>query len=349
MKEKILITGMNTLQVTRDQYLNQQLQVVPSHYSLIRCLEDMGYEVEQRYVEIGESLEEYADVIVFIHNPSGFAGFVYNALWAVHVRPDCILAFDDWQTDSIYKGLLALEDPAKLFRDYVKDGHKNIPNDVEKYSDILIAAIDKIESKTNRMLISAFAGGDLQKVLEYPTDLIFGYNPNPYHLHRKVKKGIIAFEDVAKQRVFNFAGLVQDKTAKWLKKQNVESTGWELKLYGSRKDGQDRVKEPEMVNIFGAHWAALMAGYHHSGSGWWRARILQVADAGSILIGEPEEMILYYQDSVLANLKATDIAEMTDGELELIALSQKEALYDTHPLDKSVQQSELAACLAKKS
>ena len=47
-KNKILITGMNKNQCTEDFYLRQQLQVVPSHYSLLRCLRDMNYEVEQR-------------------------------------------------------------------------------------------------------------------------------------------------------------------------------------------------------------------------------------------------------------------------------------------------------------
>ena len=128
----ILITGMNKLQCTKDFYLEQQLKVIPSHYSLIRCLEDMGHTVTQRHVEIGETLDEFDEVIVFIHNPSGFAGYVYNALWAISQVPNCILAFDDWQTDSIYSGLVALKVPAKLFRQYVKDSHKFVPEDVEK-------------------------------------------------------------------------------------------------------------------------------------------------------------------------------------------------------------------------
>ena len=49
---KILVTGMNKNQVTESFYLNQQLKVVPSHYSLLRCLRGMGHEVEQRYVKI---------------------------------------------------------------------------------------------------------------------------------------------------------------------------------------------------------------------------------------------------------------------------------------------------------
>lgn len=342
----ILITGMNKLQCTKDFYESQQLKVVPSHYSLIRCLEDMGHTVTQRAVNIGESLDEYDEVICFIHNPSGFAGFVYNALWAIHVKPNCILAFDDWQVDSIYSGLLALEDKEKLFRKYVKDGHASIPDDVESYADVLIGSIQKVASKTNRMLISAFSGGDLGLLIDYPKELLFSYNPNPYHLNRKAVVTASLFSDWSpKEHVFNFAGLVQDKTKKWLKAQGVDKTLWPLKQYGSRKDGQDRVTEDVMVNIYSQQWGILMPGYFHAGSGWWRARPLQVADAGSILIGDPKEMILYYGDERLANIQAKDLIGMSDPELELLADEQKAALYRKHPLNKDVQKAEIDACL----
>ena len=345
----ILITGMNKLQCTRDFYESQQLKVVPSHYSLIRCLEDMGHTVTQRPVEIGETLDEYDEVIVFIHNPSGFAGYVYNALWAISQKPDCILAFDDWQVDSIYSGLLALEDPDKMFRPYVKDSHVLIPDNIESYEKVFDAAIDLIESKKNRMLISAFSGGDLSLLIDYPKELLFAYNPNPYHLNRQPQEmgGTLFFDETPapKEFVFNFAGLVQDKTKKWLKAQGVDKHSWPLKQYGSRKDGQDRVTEDVMVTIYSQQWGILMPGYFHAGSGWWRARPLQVADAGSILIGEPKEMMLYYGDEQLANIKAQDIVSLSDKFLKDIAASQKEAIYRLHPLDKEVQKAELNACL----
>ena len=336
---KILITGMNKLQCTFDFYLNQQLRVIPSHYSLIRCLRDMGHEVDQRPVIVGESLDEYDEVIVFIHNPSGFAGYVYNALWAIHRRPNCILAFDDWQTDSIYSGLLSLKDPARLFRKYVLDSQVAAPDNVQQYEKAFIGAIEQVESKSNRMLISAFAGGDLSLLIDYPKELLFQYNPNPYHYHRQPNN------PGPKQRVFNFAGLVQDKTKKWLKAQGIDKHVWPLKQYGSRKDGQDRVTEDVMVTIFAEQWGILMPGYFHAGSGWWRARPRQTADAGSILIGEPKEMIMYYHDDVLANIKASDIVDLSDSHLAEIAQAQKDALDKCHPLDKEVQKLEIEACL----
>jgi hypothetical protein len=338
---KILITGMNKLQCTEDFYLSQQLKVVPSHYSLIRCLRDMGHDVEQRVVNIGEDLDKYDEVIVYIHNPAGFAAYVYNALYTISRRNNCILAFDDWQTDSIYSGLLALRDPEKLFRKYVLESHTQIPDNVTSYEKDFTDAIDIVASKSNRMLISAFRGGDPTLLLDYPRDKIFTYNPNPYHLNRKPNN--IVHEP--KERIFNFAGLMQDKTKKWLKAQGINDNDWPLMKYGSRKDGQDRVTEDVMVNIYACHWGILMPGYFHAGSGWWRARPLQVADAGSILIGDPDEMFIYYEDEKLANVKAKDLIDMCDKELEDFAAAQREALYRVHPLNKDLQKAELDLCL----
>lgn len=339
---KILITGMNKQQCTENFYKTSQLKVMPSHLALIACLRDMGHEVEQRIVTIGEDLGEYDKVIVYIHNPSGFAGFVYNGLYTIStVSPSkLVLAFDDWQTDSIYKGLTALRDPEKMFRKYVKDGHQHIPDNIESWESVLMNGLDLVESKSNPMLISAFAGGDLGLLIDYPKELMFSFNPNPYHINLASNFNSL-FEE--KQRVFNFAGLIQDKTKKWLKAQNIGD--WPLKKYGSRKDGQDRVIEPEMVNIYGQQWGILMPGYFHAGSGWWRARPLQVADSGSILIGDPKEMMIYYNDEYLAGIKASDITEMTESQLEDLAAAQKEAIYTTHPLDKGVTQDELRRVL----
>ena len=63
---KILITGFNKEQCTKDYYLGKELKILNSHYSLIRCLEDMGHEIEQRTVSIGEDLSGYDKVIIYL-------------------------------------------------------------------------------------------------------------------------------------------------------------------------------------------------------------------------------------------------------------------------------------------
>lgn len=366
-KPKILITGLNKLQCTKDFFLKQQLQVVPSHYSLIRCLEDMGYDVEQRPVSLGEDLKEFDEVVVYIHSIQAFCQFIWSGLYTIATRPNCIIAFDDWQFDQIMAAIQGYDDtfktnPEANYRDYLFElwQGKEDRETIKKYQDKYIEACKIILAKNNRLLISAFDGGNLSLLnLGWQEDRIYRYNPNPYHLNRTFENnygedesGFDFFFDrtpaAEKQRVWNFASLVQLKTRKWLDKQEVN---WDIKFYGSKrgKFKCERKTEPEMCRVFEQQWGCLMPGYFHSigeySSGWWRARPLQVADAQSILIAEKGDMNVYYRDEYLANLKAGDIEAMDLSQLVATAKAQKEAIYSAHPLDKNIQKKELEAIL----
>lgn len=384
MKKKCLITGFNKNQCTRKFYLRQQLKVVPSHYSLVNCLEDMGYDVEQRQVQLGEDLSKYDEVIVFIAGPRQLvATTVYEGLWAISQHPNCILAFDDWQVPDLFKGVAKCANPDELFAQFILDVNKKTLEDVKPYETYLLRAINQIKNKRNRMLISAFKTTHLNAEefgphllfdnIDYPRDRLFVYNPNPYHRNRKwgdlghegaedskfVKSPINMGEDPLpeKERRFNFASLVQSKTQKWLKKQGYTGNpkndeegdigSWPVDLYGSKAESQKRLTEDEMVKVITRDWACLMPGYDHAGSGWWRARPLSCADADSILIGDEKELRVYYGDDYpFYGLTAKDLAECSDEELKEIAKAQKDAIYKLHPLDKQVQQQELQAVLS---
>lgn len=364
MAKKILVTGMNKLQCTKDFFLKQQLQVIPSHYSLIRCLEDMGYEVEQRPVKLGEDLSGYDEVVVYIHSIQGFCQFLWAGLYAVKARPDCIIAFDDWQWPQIFSGIETYQNKLEIdcptvFRDYLTDLWQGTEDKetIVSYKEDYIEACKIITSKNNRLLVSAFAGGDLGLLnLGWKEENVYRFNPNPYHLNRKEENGygtgtvdLGGFFDAPaeKEKVWNFASLVQEKTRKWLKLQQPEDWKWETIFYGAKrgKFKSERKTEPEMVKVFGQNWGCLMPGYFHAGSGWWRARPLQVADVDSILIGDKKEMMVYYNDEDIAGLRVSDIEAMTDEELAATAKAQRDALYATHPLDKSVQRGELQRAL----
>jgi hypothetical protein len=360
-KQKILITGLNKNQCTKDYFLTQELQVVPSHYSLIRSLEDMGYAVEQRPVVLGEDLSGYAEVILYIHSIQAFCQFLWAGLYTMTARPDCIIAFDDWQFNQIMysfkqyrKDLTEKED--KVFRQYLFDlwQGKEDQETVMKYKQNYMDACDLILEKNNRILVSAFAGGDIGLLdLGWNKDKIFTYNPNPYHLNRTFENNYGKEEDLfsfldgydrvkpeEKVRQWNFASLVQEKTRKWLEKQKVS---WDINYYGARRGEfkSERKTEPDMCRVYEEQWGCLMPGYFHAGSGWWRARPLQVADAGSIIIGDEKEMNVYYRDSYLSSLKASDIENMDLTQLIQTAAAQKEAIYANHPIDKKIQQEEL--------
>lgn len=380
-----LITGMNKSQCVRKHFLRMNLKVVPSHYSLFNCLVDMGYEVEQRPVELGEDLSEYDEVIVYIAGPRQLvATNVYEGLWAISQRPDCILALDDWQVPDLFKGVIKAGQGDELFAQFILDVNKKTLGDVKPFEKQLRAAIETIAARKNRMLISAFDTSHLNDPANfgahllfdkvgYSADRVFTFNPNPYHRNRRW--GDLHHEGAEdptwtppllsytvgpkpkKECRFNFASLVQSKTQKWLKKQGYTGNPkddeqgmigtWPVDLYGSKAESQKRLTEDQMVQVITLDWGCLMPAYDHSGSGWWRARPLQCADAGSILVGDEKELRVYYgNDYPFYGLKAIDLVDCHDGELEEIATTQAQSLYKLHPLDKAVQVAELQAVLS---
>jgi hypothetical protein len=387
--KKILLTGMNANQCTRKFFLRQQLKVIPSHYSLFNCLTDMGYDVEQRKVTIGEDLSGYDEVIAFIAGPRQLvATTVFECLWAISEHPNCILAFDDWQVADLFKGIAKCAgNSQELFAPFILDVNKKTLEELEPYEFNFMVALNTITSMQNRMLISAFQTGHigdnenygphlLFDKIDYPRNRLFTYNPNPYHRNRvpsdllhegaedptwdgtqaKPSTSLVFEEAEGKRKNFNFASLVQSKTQKWLKKQGYTGnpkndeegviSGWPVDLYGSKADTQKRLTEDQMCQVIAKDWGCLMPGYDHAGSGWWRARPLQCADAGSILIGEDKELRVYYgNDYEYFGLKAADLAVCTEEELAVIAATQSKCLYNIHPLDKAVQQAELTAVL----
>lgn len=357
MKKRILITGMNKGQITKDFFLNQHLKIAASHYSLIRCLEDMDYDVEQRAVLFEEtSLDQYEEVFFYIHSPTSFCQNLYLGLYTISLRPNAILAFDDWQIDQIYSGIerikQELEDPnSNVFRQYLLD-QQHIKYDVsvyEKYRSKMIDGANILLNNDSRFLISAFSGGDIS--LLGLKKKIFTFNPNPYHYNRTPENNFLTHkqslfrEEITKNEdkklEWNFASLMQNKTKKWLKNQNIKN--WPINMYGQLKgeEKNERLTEDEMCRVYHQQWGCLMPGYFHAGSGWWRARGLQCADAGSILIGDKKELFVYYNDIYLCNKTAYDIEQMDLSQLINFAKLQKEAIYDNHPLDKNITRNEI--------
>ena len=365
MAKKILITGMNREQNVEDYFLGKELKILNSHYSLIRCLRDMGFEVEQRPVTIGEDLSGYDEVIVYLHSIQSFCQHLYDGLYAIKARPDCILAFDDWQVDQViasfsqYKRNLLDEEKYNPFRQYLLELYYGNSDEatIRAHKQDYIDACDIILSYQNRLLICAFAGGDLTKLKTgWPVDRMFQYNPNPYNLNRRPEtnygevdlSSFFSESDVGsanKIKGWVFSSLIQNKTRKWL---NNQKTTWPIMTYGARRGEfkSERVTEPDMCRAYNLHWGCLMPAYYHAGSGWWRSRVQQVVDAHSILYCEDAEGAIYGE--AFTNMKIEEIEQMDQKQLESLAKYQHECLYDNHPLDKSVQKSELMRVLDSK-
>lgn len=365
--KKILITGFNNEQTTYDGYLNKRIGVILCHYGLIKCLEDLKFQVTQKPTPPGTDLSEYDHVIVFIHNPQGFSQRLFDGLWALSQRRDAILAFDDWQVKDIYDGIvhygkMLKERPDSAYRSHILDQYKTIkdPDVVKSYNQSYVDAIDMIASKENRVLLCAFQGGDVNKFgLNWNKDLMYTFNPNPYHLNRSWENnygmevdGLSMFMDgpeppskETKEKKWIFSSLVQTKTRKWLKKLELS---WDLQIYGAQRGEYktERLTEDQMVKVYQNTWGNLMPAYDNSGSGWWRTRVLQCATAKSITICDPAEGAIYGEEFV--NIKPSDIEQMDTDQLWAKANAQHDCLMDKHPLDKKVTQQEVLSVLEAK-
>ena len=143
---KILVTGMNKNQVTENFYLRQQLKVVPSHYSLLRCLRDMGHEVEQRIVKVGEDLSEYDRVICFLASPTQRLQLTfYNGLWSIFNidKSKLILAFDDWKCPWIFKDIQKTNTKEGLLKDFLIGQNVTDPQISKEFLEPCLNAFDE--------------------------------------------------------------------------------------------------------------------------------------------------------------------------------------------------------------
>jgi hypothetical protein len=86
-----------------------------------------------------------------------------------------------------------------------------------------------------------------------------------------------------------------------------------------------------------------MPGYYHAGSGWWRARPLQVADAGSVLVCDDAEGILYSDAHVGVTCELVESLDF-NGLIKL-AKDQRDGIYAKHPLNKNAFKLELQRIL----
>jgi hypothetical protein len=323
----------------------------------------MGHDVTQKVVELGEDISQYDKVICFIAAPRQMVAIhLYNGLWAISQRPDCILASDDWAMPDLWKGVEKCLTTDDLICEFVLNTNKKTKDDIKPFIPDFVRALKIVEEKKNKLLISAFDGGDLSLLMPtYNKSLMYSYDPHPYHRNRKPGDAwdlgleapdcnmecapdltFVPYE--LKKMEFNFASLVQSKTRSWLKKQKIEK--WPINMIGSRADGQDRYVEGDMCRQIIAHqWGVLMPGYHHAGSGWWRTKFQQSADWGSIIIGDQKEMAVIYGES-LSKFKAHHLEQMELSQLIKLSQLQREAFYDIHqPLNKQKQKNAIQRCL----
>lgn len=318
--------------------MKSEIGLCPAHYSMVKSLEAQGWLVDQRAVTAGEDLSQYDKVIVFLMHISPFNSYIYGALWAISQRPDVLFAIEDWQSP---KNINTWKNNIDKVLDSITNDYyiNNVVKEKQlkdSWKPAFREALETISVMDRPITLPAHLGGNYKMLFpEWKEEKLFSWYAPPYNLQRTAA---VKLFDEPKQKVFNFAGLIQTETEKWFKK-TTEGATWEVKQYGSKSKNQVRLKEEDMVSTFADQWGILMPGYWHAGSGWWRGRPQQVADVGSILICDDKEGAIFGQPYV--GLTCKIIEQMDDSQLEKLAADQKESYYDTQPMNKSITDQQL--------
>ncbi len=326
---KILITGLTPLQCKEDYYLEQQLKVVPSEQALTRILRELGHEVEQRAVQWGEDLDGYDKVITFLCGTDSFVvRHIAGALWTLYNRPDGGVALDDYQCSR------TLRDGNQRPHAKWKDTFKQLTN-LDVSNRELFDSVHFDWMKNKKVLIPAFYGGDHNKLFtkakrrhgEWFTEQnlqIFGYYPDPW-LEARGPVGEIPSE---KDLEWVVAGLSKENRAaasKWNPTLPV------IELGGKGENGV-RMVEPEAIEWFSTKWLHCIPSYDHKGSGWWRSRPVQLANAGVVSYCHPEEAVLYGPSWVIDD--PLELEALSATELQELAIKQSNDFFVHQPQDK---------------
>ena len=120
---------------------------------------------------------------------------------------------------------------------------------------------------------------------------------------------------------------------RWLDKQRGS---WEVLEIGNKRKGEAYVPEKELIEgLYRENWGTMAFGYPMSDGGWWRMRYIHAAIAGAVMYCGYED---HYVIGGPYKHARPQIENMPDGELENLARSQHEWLFDkAWPEQKAIE------------
>lgn len=281
--KKILVTGINPRQAGSQRC---PMKYATGIEALVKTARTLGYEVDWRPVQIGETLQEYSKVVAYIAPPCGMSAMhIYSFLWTLFVRADAMIGADDWQMAAIHKSFKQLaQEPFKGLW-----GRLPRPQEDEaassEYHDKILHTVDSLaKDKWDRTLVAPIMeGGDPAK-LNLPVNRFAPFDPSPFWVEEY--KGIVPeTQNTTRLERWVFASLLRKD--KWL--ANL-GTSWHIEYYGNRSLKQPRIDERDLLKVYAMSSGVLSPSHDLIGCGWWRARYVLAYLAQTALAGDPREL-----------------------------------------------------------
>ena len=359
---KILVTGNTPQQCGR----GTQMKYGPVIDLFVAALRDAGVEVDHKIIDPETSLAEY-DAVWLGMSPinSMSARYMFGPLEMYQRIVDegkpCLFWIDDWQTqllNAAFKSIL--KDPKRLVREpgaTLQDSRYAITWAREPANlDRIAKGVEYLYTRPWPKTIAPFYtwGNHLEIFNNHPQvneHNLVAIDPSRYVDWYPIQPA--ADEDRKYQWV---CGILSDQR-KWLTDLGVRTEPmtdhelealesgdaaalaayrWDLFHTGGKasKAGQ-RMKEPDLVQVYSESWGVLSPPYWHVGSGWWRNRFVYAAYAGAILAGDPREG---WPCSTAYGYPVEMIERFSNHQLRELADAQKTALGQQMMTKETVQE-----------
>lgn len=276
---KILMTGYTTR-----MWGSQRIHGDYITFSTLlkKILWDMGHEVDQRVVAIGEEISYVYDYAFCGLAPLSSmtsakvpeTHYVMDSMSSRH----CVYA-DDWSFcsygDSVRYSL-------KKWNGYIK--YKNFPynplvlNSTKESLERMMSI--QLEANNAPVLCPMFRWGNHDLLIEnnYKANLIT-LDPSAYLSYPTMQ----TYGYNLKKRQWVMAAL-SDHSG-WINRQDFK-----LPIFyigNKRKNGGLVIPERETLNVFAQNYGVLSVGYPSAGCGWWRTRYLNAAWAETLIYSDP--------------------------------------------------------------
>lgn len=313
---KILLTGMTAATCGK----GNRLGIINASGLLPLMLREMGHEVDQRVVDIGEDLSVYDTIVCGVASPlSMTAGCKYPALYAISnaYRAGCRLGFfvDDWRLRTIKHNFRTCQRlPSRLVRDFFKNC-RGWEWACEHIDDELLGVINAMcDRPWPPTLVPLMSWGDYSQITQHvPEGSMRPFDPSCY-------VAPVTWDTTHKERRWVDAALIA-------KGQGAELTcevTWPRVEFMSGRDG-NKIPETEVVRHCASARGVISRTHREiDGSGWWRVRYIYAAQTRCVLAANSRRELMGLGDAYVADIPTVEA--MTDAELDDAAAAQREAL-----------------------
>lgn len=327
---RVLLTGMTPRQIGRGARLGYG--VIGDYLKV--ALEHTGVAVDFRETIPGEDLRGY-DVMLVGLAPikSTPSKFTYGGLWAISqaraAGARLVFYVDDWQVHHVRNHSRShANNPVTLFSDFKKNSWYRF-DEALPHRTVLEAAGSALGERTWPLtLYPSWRWGDAARIAPFlPASRIEGFDPTPWAVRDRGPVTLTTDEDRERRWILAALG---DQSG-WLDKVRP---AWPVAYFGP-KGNAGKIPESQVREHYTRAWGVMSPSYRHAGSGWWRCRLVQSAQAGAVLLGSEEELGAMGPEWTLT---ADKIESMSVTQLRELAETQRYSVRDwMTPADQSAE------------